>query len=188
MNEPLTRERIVESAIGCFVRFGVRKSAMADVAQTAGVSRQTVYDLFGNKDELIRASIRAITAESLANIERRWALCVGLADRLDVYFEETVLKSYELLQSAHDPEDLISGHNEAGASAIAESHAKHAALMAQSLAAYSTALSEHNLNPDQFAHYIVSVAMGFKYVKDRDELNQLLASLRASVLMTVGAH
>ncbi|MEM9602864.1 MAG: helix-turn-helix domain-containing protein [Pseudomonadota bacterium] len=186
MSESETHQRIIAAAIRCFVHFGVRKSAMADIAEEAGVSRQTLYDAFGSKDALIRAAIRAITTQAIANIERRWASSKGLADQLDVFLDETVVRSFDLLQTARDPDDLISGHNAAGADAIAESHARHGTLMTTVLARHSDTLRAQGLTPEQFAHYVVSVAMGFKYVKDRSELMRLMAALRASVIATVG--
>ena len=98
-----TEQKIVDAAIQCFVRFGATKTSMNDIARAAGVSRQTLYDLFGSKDELIRASIRQISLQSMAAIEDRLAGCHTLADRLDVYLEETTIKSFELLQTAGDP-------------------------------------------------------------------------------------
>ena len=41
-----TEARIVAAAIQCFVRYGARKTSMADIATAAGVSRQTLYDSF----------------------------------------------------------------------------------------------------------------------------------------------
>ena len=56
-----TEEKILEAAIRTFLRYGARKPAMNDIAKAAGVSRQTLYDLFGGKEELIRASTRSIS-------------------------------------------------------------------------------------------------------------------------------
>ena len=109
-----TEARIVEAAIGVFVRYGAKKTTMADIAEAAGISRQTVYASFGDKDGIIVACIRHVSEASLAAIRARLGGCGTLGERLDVYFEETVVKSFEMLQEAGDPEDLISGHNQAG--------------------------------------------------------------------------
>src|SRR5215472_12435867 len=45
---------------------------MADVAAAAGVSRQTVYNEFGNKTALVQAVALRTTAEFLEGIHRRF--------------------------------------------------------------------------------------------------------------------
>ncbi len=177
-----TELKIVDAAIRCFVRFGARKTSMNDIARDAGVSRQTLYDLFGGKDELIRASIRQITDQSMEAIKGRMQNCTTLAEKLNVYFQETVVKSFELLQTAGDPEDLISGHNEAGADAIRDSHDRYKQLVEGILKEHLEAPSDGALSPSRLANYVVTVAMSFKYVKDRDNLDDLLETLSHSVL------
>lgn len=47
------RTRIFKAALGCFSRYGLRRTTMDDVAIAAGVSRKTVYNYFTNKSALI---------------------------------------------------------------------------------------------------------------------------------------
>ena len=178
-----TEARIVEAAIGVFVRYGAKKTTMADIAEAAGVSRQTVYASFGDKDGIIVACIRHVSEASLAAIRARLGGCGTLGEGLDVYFEETVVKSFEMLQEAGDPEDLISGHNEAGRAAIEEAHARQAALIAELLEPHADAIARSGQTPAQLARFVVTVAMGLKYgAGDRRALDELLHSLRRSVI------
>lgn len=48
-----TLDRILESARECFLRKGVRKTRISDIAEGAGMVRQTVYDWVGSRDELV---------------------------------------------------------------------------------------------------------------------------------------
>lgn len=177
MNE--TEQKIVEGAIKCFVHFGARKTSMNDIAREAGVSRQTLYDLFGGKDDLIRASILRVTDMSIAEIERQLSSCQSLEDKIALYLRETTLKSFELLQLARDPEDLIRGHNEAGAAAIRESQDRLRRLVSGILSGHENQQSE--VSNHSLATFIVTVSMNFKYVKNRNELEDLLKVLRLSV-------
>lgn len=52
------REQILEAASTLFVQNGFTDTSMEMVAQEAGVSKQTVYSHFGNKDELFMAAIQ----------------------------------------------------------------------------------------------------------------------------------
>jgi AcrR family transcriptional regulator len=45
-------DEILAAAIGVFFRHGLHRVTMEDVARAAGVSRQTVYTRFGNKERL----------------------------------------------------------------------------------------------------------------------------------------
>ncbi|MBT9317825.1 TetR/AcrR family transcriptional regulator [Leptothoe spongobia] len=180
MNE--TEAKIIEAAIRTFVRYGAKKTSMADIASAAGVSRQTLYDLFGNKDEIIVNSIRHVTRTSLATVQSRWEDTSHLSDKLDVYFEETIIKSFELLQSSGDPEDLISGHNQAGKTAIAEAHKQHEALIAGILMPYASQIAEKGETVEQFTHFFVTTAMGFKAgATSRSDLDGLIESLKIAI-------
>ncbi len=182
-----TKQKIIDAAIRTFVRYGARKTAMADIASEAGVSRQTLYDTFGGKSELIVASIRRITDNNLQAVRDNLVGRTSLSTQLDAYFEGTVIKSFELLQTSGDAEDLVSGHNQAGRKEIERSHDKHHALVAELLRPHSRALAASSLTPDQLAHFVVTVVMGLKYsAKSRDDLDALLVTLKAAVLALLG--
>ena len=53
MTDLAERTRIFKAALGCFSRYGLRRTTMDDVAAAAGVSRKTVYNYFTNKSALI---------------------------------------------------------------------------------------------------------------------------------------
>jgi AcrR family transcriptional regulator len=50
-----TRELIVESAYTSFREQGLQKATIVDIAKTAGVSRSTVYEYFGDKRAILEA-------------------------------------------------------------------------------------------------------------------------------------
>ena len=47
------KQRIVEKATDMFLREGVKAIRMDDIASALGVSKRTIYELFGNKENLI---------------------------------------------------------------------------------------------------------------------------------------
>lgn len=185
-----TELKIIEGAIGTFMRYGARKTTMSDIAVAAGVSRQTVYDAFGNKDEVIRASIRAVTARNLAGARKRMMACSTLGDRLRAYLEETIVKAFELLQTAGDVEELITAHNKAGKDEIAKSHLRHRAFVEEILSPYEAALTVQGQTIPQQANFIVTSTMSMKYgAADRAELDDLITSLVAAVcLLAEGSY
>ena len=177
-------DQLVEAAIRTFVRFGARKTSMADIAAEAGVSRQTLYDLFGAKDELIVRSILHVTERNLDGVRDALTYCGSLSERLDAYFEGTVIRSFGLLQGAGDAEDLLGGHNDAGRGAIAESHRRHEALVRGMLEKHASSLARHGLTVAGAAHFTVTAVMAFKHgAASRGDLDGLLAALRAGLLL-----
>jgi AcrR family transcriptional regulator len=48
-----SRSRVLEGAIECFATIGLRRTTMEDVACAAGLTRKTVYNLFGSKAGLV---------------------------------------------------------------------------------------------------------------------------------------
>ena len=45
--------KILSAAYDSFIRYGVKRTTMGDVAQAAGVSRPTLYASYPNKEELL---------------------------------------------------------------------------------------------------------------------------------------
>jgi len=60
MESDSTSERIAEAAMERFIRHGVRKTNLEEVAFDAGVTRVTVYRYFGDKKGLVRAICQRI--------------------------------------------------------------------------------------------------------------------------------
>ncbi len=51
------KERIVEQAMQMFVSQGIRAVRMDDIAQQLGVSKRTLYELFGDKERLLYLAV-----------------------------------------------------------------------------------------------------------------------------------
>lgn len=73
-NDTEARQRLLEAAQRCIERFGVEKTAIADVAAEVGVTRRTVYRYFNSTDELLRAAFAltagGIVGRMLAHVRR----------------------------------------------------------------------------------------------------------------------
>ncbi|GHF43561.1 AcrR family transcriptional regulator [Amycolatopsis bartoniae] len=66
------RETLLDAATALLAEHGHAGLRMADVAAVAGVSRQTVYNEFGNKTALVEAVALRTTAEFLEGIRHRF--------------------------------------------------------------------------------------------------------------------
>ena len=52
------KERILRATLGLFQVHGIKKTTTNDVARKAGVSPATVYNHFGSKEDLVRATVK----------------------------------------------------------------------------------------------------------------------------------
>jgi AcrR family transcriptional regulator len=57
---------LLDAAAGVFARFGFRKTSMDDIARAASVSRQGLYLLFSNKEELFRRTLEYALKQQLS--------------------------------------------------------------------------------------------------------------------------
>lgn len=76
------RARIVAAALEAFSRFGYRRTAMADIAAAAGVSRPSLYLVFPNKAAVFRALADMLMSDASAAAEAAWPPGVVVADGL----------------------------------------------------------------------------------------------------------
>ncbi|MEV6910610.1 TetR family transcriptional regulator [Amycolatopsis sp. NPDC051071] len=74
------RESLLDAATELLPERGYAALRMADVAALAGVSRQTVYNEFGNKAALAQAVVLRTTAEFLEGIRLRFEHAEDLLD------------------------------------------------------------------------------------------------------------
>jgi AcrR family transcriptional regulator len=65
----LLRESLMDAAAGALARNSWSATRMVDIAAAVGVSRQTVYNEFGNKDELGRALLLRESGKFLNQVE-----------------------------------------------------------------------------------------------------------------------
>ena len=49
----MKEEQIIESARELFIKYGIKKTSMDEIAKNAGITKKTVYSYFTSKDELI---------------------------------------------------------------------------------------------------------------------------------------
>jgi AcrR family transcriptional regulator len=67
--QPETRHKILAAAEQNFRRFGPKKTSMEEIAETAGLSRATLYLHFASKPELYEALLRQVTERFITEIE-----------------------------------------------------------------------------------------------------------------------
>ncbi len=65
---PETKKKLIDATIACVKRWGIEKTSLNDIAREAGCARQTVYNYYKNKDDLILIALIEATARYSINL------------------------------------------------------------------------------------------------------------------------
>lgn len=87
---PTRKEKIMLVAASIFQRVGFEKTSMADVAREAGVARQTVYNLFKDKDDLFRSYMTYALDQQRAELQTAWDTASDFNQVYDAFIEKVV--------------------------------------------------------------------------------------------------
>ena len=181
------QEKIVACAIEVFSRYGVRRTTMGDIAESAGVSRQTLYASYANKEEVMRAAVTRLSNGTIAEIEAAWRDVGAIGDKLDIYLDLAVIHYFDMLRKLPDAADLISGFRELGAEELAAAELKKQNLLEVQFQPFDQPLQAHGMTPQSMAEFFQTASTNFKYTADdRDHLERLLASLKQTTLVMLG--
>lgn len=82
--------RIVEAVRRAMNDFGIRRFTVADVARGADVSRQTVYERFGNRDALVTAALASGARDLVSRSAAAAPPGADPAERLEAAFAATL--------------------------------------------------------------------------------------------------
>ncbi len=179
------RQEILDAAIRVFVRYGVQRSSMSDIAEESKVARQTLYNTFANKDEVLRATIRLFSERSLERIESDLTDDQALEDQLKVIFEHTVVAPFMHLLESPNAADFIEGFDQAAKEEIKEQDERIRLVIEKILRPYRNSLRESGVSTKQLSDFIQRSSSAAKHTAtDRRHLATLLNTLTQMVLRT----
>lgn len=182
-----TEKHILDAAVRMFSRYGVKRTSMGDLAAEAGVSRQTLYNSFRNKDDVLRALIRSYTDEALGRIEAGLDRARDLGGQLDVIFDNMVVAGFELVSDMPNAQDLVDGFNASGQEEIAASAERFRAVIERVFAPREAALARARLTPSDLADFVQrSAKAAGRSARDRDHLARQLETLKRLCLAAAG--
>ncbi|ABD56216.1 TetR/AcrR family transcriptional regulator [Jannaschia sp. CCS1] len=111
---------VLKAGYETFLQFGLKRAAMQDIADRAGMSRAALYQHFRNKDDIYAAMMAGYFAAAAEAVEEALASDPDPARALSAAFEAQIGDAAEgLMRSAHAPE------------LFSDTHAKAAAIMAE---------------------------------------------------------
>jgi AcrR family transcriptional regulator len=104
------KERILRSTLELFQVHGIKKTTTNDVAQKAGVAPATVYNHFGSKEDLVRATIKYFITSTAADFSKIIEGDLSFLEKMEqiLLFKSDMLGRYqgEFMQAiiSEDPE------------------------------------------------------------------------------------
>ena len=75
--------QILDAALPVFIRFGFRKTTMADIARAARISRASLYLSFNSKEELFRAGSERAHAKTMNDVSVVLGRSGAIFDRIN---------------------------------------------------------------------------------------------------------
>ncbi len=179
-------ELISAAAIRVFSRYGVKRATMNDVADEAGVVRQTLYNVFANKNEVIDGAVRYYMRQTRMQTLAEWADVESLGEKLDILFTNTVIAPWDVIRATPDAVDLEAGTHGATTAALKDSEDQMQRMLVDVFEPYADALMPMGQSAETLATYVTRVMLGLKHgTHERGELLAMLETLKTSILVMV---
>lgn len=179
----IAEDPVLEAAAAVFVRYGMRRATMGDIAKAAEVSRQTLYGRYENKNGIAAATMVYFTRRSLAQVEAAWRDHVDLGEKLDAYFDTVIISFFRLMQQSPDAKELEASDDVNLAAAAQDCAGMKAATLTRLFAAHGAGDAE------ALGRMVATAASGFKSsAQSEAELLDLLATLKMTVLSVFAAE
>jgi AcrR family transcriptional regulator len=177
---------ICEAATRLFVRYGVKRTGMNDIAQEAGIARQTLYNIFPNKEAVLDGAIRMFMVQALAETERGVARAGDLREQLGIVFEHLVRRPYAMIHASPHTDDLVDGVGPESRKLIGEYRDRFRRRIETLLSPAENEIRASGISVHQLADAIEHFASAAKNeARDQAHLDELLQSLTAMVLLCV---
>ena len=173
------KSRILAAARSVFLRYGLKRVSMNDIAEAAAVSRPALYLLFKNKEEIFIAAYLRWVDETIAQVNEAMALTALPKEKLARAFEIWAVGPFELTRASAAAEELVDCNFAFAAAARNHGHTTFEATIAPVVATLSeTVPAASRIAPDRIAHVLVSAVRGFKQsAATPDDMRRLIDQL-----------
>jgi len=172
--------QILDTVISVVARYGMKRTTMAELAHATGVSRQTLYDRFHDKDGIMAAAIGLIADRVCMELRAAFARETDLATNLDTYFRAAIWPTYEIMQAMPDAADFEKGLGPASTEAVRRVGEAKQAILVGLLGRH---LPQSGPTPHQVSRFFEQSSCQAKMSSmAREDLEQFLSVLKASTL------
>ena len=174
---------IVKAAQTLFSRYGYGKTTMGDIATEAGVARQTVYNAFPGKTEILRAVVKASGEDTIAAVQKAWTKSPTLADKMAAFHEAGPIAWFEAVRSSPDWAEMMEGVHQAASAELAVVYEKFGVILAEMFRAEYDDDDLPDPELTALVEFYLSASMNAKYgADDTAHLRARLATIQAAAL------
>lgn len=178
----LTDEQIANFAWQQFCKYGLSKTTMSDIANSASISRQSLYNRFQNKDELLRLVARLYFKKNLIRCNEALLTKSKLEDILDTLIQFFIIKVWKTVKSLPQGDDFEQSPHEIISEEVQVATNEKIALISDILFKYLDNTKAQKETANDIAKYFCASASGIKSLaKDEAELLQLSKTLKLSL-------
>ncbi len=156
------RNRILDAAQNLFVRYGVKRTSIDDVAREAGTAKGTVYLSFDSKAALFAAIADRLCASTLADVRRISLEAAPLAERLVAMLDCYIGAPHRLVAQSPHVAELTASKEALSAAAFDRLDMQVRSLL-------KTLLGEAGITRDQATDMFLAAAKGTLYTGDYAE-------------------
>jgi AcrR family transcriptional regulator len=177
--------KVLDAAYACFIRHGVRKTTMEDIAAAAGMSRPAVYQYVRSKDDAYRRLAARVYDAALAEAQGAAVAPGTLAQRLD----RTLATKLALTQRLFDDSPYaneLTGRNALVAGELERRFLTDLSALLASTITAAAAEAELSLGPEN-AHEIAELALALArgLEADHTDLDRRRERLRNGIALLV---
>lgn len=176
--------QIASAALRVFSRYGLKRATMNDIAEEAGVVRQTLYNVFANKDEVIHGTVLFYCETLRDNVRTAWQGVPDLPTQLDLLIEHYFIASWDTVRATPDASELERGTTAAAKNGMKIAGDEIEAMLIEIFAPHAVALGRNGQDLRVFAAFVNASLVGLKHgTDDRDALVQQFATLKKMILL-----
>lgn len=176
-------EKIVAEVGKVFLRYGFRRTTMADLAKAAHMSRPAFYLVFPSKEEAFLAVVKRFIAENLNEIQRGISRFKTPEQKLAFAFDIWFVRPFEMIQASPDASDIFESGSEIACGELKQAKTEFEAIVSDVLKPLLREQSKTKLPAAKIAEILCRAAHGFKgTARDVAELRQTLHDHLALVL------
>ncbi len=162
---------ILRAAFECFARYGLRRTAMADIAKGAGMSRPALYLHYAGKDDIFNALVRNHFERSEKAVAQVLSKPGSAQQVLLAVFHAIDGDAVEALLNSPHADEILSENTPFSQPAVINAHARITQHIADWIGAGVAEgrlnLTGLNATPDQIAATIMAMKFGIKsFAKD----------------------
>lgn len=185
MRDANHRTAILEAALAAFSRYGYRRVTMGDIAEGAGLSRPTLYNVFPNKEAVFLGVVRHVHEGAIAEIRERIAGVESLPGRLEVAFEVWLVRPYRMMHRSPDAKELQESKHAFASEVFEDAYREFESVLEGIIEPYGSRLKRIDMTASDLARALSAAGTGMKQrARDAEELEALVSGL---IRMTVAS-